>query len=203
MQEIKEVTMTDNARGLSVPIGNGTFSGLVLGVSGWVVLHVAAMNLHARVAVHGAIALVGLGVAIVIIRRYRQYLLEGAAQRRSRRAKFNEILDKNHVVALVLLVLIGLLLTKLVLLGSIFLLAVYVGALAFVPWSRMALCRQQVEVSAFLVGLGVLSPFLVSTAIPHPIYLLAAGWLMWLAACIGLVRPDSRQAPRGRGHSQA
>lgn len=172
---------------------DGTVSGFLLGIVGWVALHMAAVGLHVRIAVHVFIVVQGTLLVGLALRRYRKGVL---AQGYGSGAPAGPLqkLSSRTVGNLLLVTLLGYGLGHFALAQSAFLASLFAIGIAIAPWHHFRSFRSHPNTSALLFICGAVLAFLVEAKSRAPISLLISGWVIWLAACAALLRSGQQRA---------
>ena len=88
--------------------------------------------------------------------------------------------------------------------GSVFLLALAIMGMVFLPWTKIVVCRDHFFIFLGLVGAGVLLGLAVPGRSVHTLYYPLAAWVLLTAACIVSISASLPTATGSTGYrSQA
>lgn len=154
---------------------NGLFSAFLLGGIGWGLLHAWGINLKIGILFQALAAMPGLALSGIVIYRYRKHWPVEASECTGQ----GELSwDLRAIAFYLVLIAVGLSIALLISGGSLFLLALAAMGTIFVPWTRIALCRNHFFFSASLVGIGALLGLVLLDSPAHPLYYLMVAWLL-------------------------
>lgn len=168
---------------LETPAQNGAFVALVFSIFGWALIETWVFAQHGAIFGHALVAMVGVPLVAIATRRYRLHWPPTRSEHQLSNGR--KISDAGGCV---LLLVTGYLLGQLVLAGWMFQMSIFTVALTFVPWSRISFCRRQFLASLILVAGAAAYPVFAAASPVVPISYLTAGWVLFMTACLALLR---------------
>jgi hypothetical protein len=156
-----------------------TFSALLFGLLGWMLLHAALACVGATLIAHVLGALFVISPVTMAFRRCRLYWLkfgkELTVQKRPFLARF---LTTSNAAWGTLLLVIGAMLGRLFLFEPVMPLIAFSIGLTFVPWSRITLCRQHFVASISIIAVSAAFPLLITSGAFSAIHLAIGAWAL-------------------------
>lgn len=159
---------------------NILFPAISLAVIGWGLLHAWGINVNIGIRFHALAALPGLVLSGVALYRYRQHWPINATDCVGRQKL---AWDYRAIALYLMLVGTGFSIALLISGGSLFLLAMATMGTIFVPWTRIAVCRDHFFFASALVGAGALLGLVMLGRSVHPLYYPMVASLLLSVAC--------------------
>jgi hypothetical protein len=164
---------------------NSIFSSFVLSVFGWAVLQFLGLRNGAPIFAQILVAIVGLALSYVSIRRYQAHWPVDAG---NRPIAVNQTVNIIRIAGwYVLLLAVGSTLAFFAVAGGIFFLAFFASGMNFVPWSKIPVCRDRFFVSSGMVAACAAFAVVVFERPANSFATLLGTWVCWMIACPSLM----------------
>jgi hypothetical protein len=162
---------------------NAGFSVLMCTTIGFLVLEKCLIRLDAGPVAHITGMVIGTTLVILIYRGIGSYwFIPATCPPLFNRTENASLFSASHLTSALLLIIIGYLGAKALGSGWATASGLYVIFLLLFPWSKVALCRRSLAASWSLISLSVIAGLLTAGRQPHPLLLMSAVWMLWLAA---------------------
>jgi hypothetical protein len=133
---------------------NSLFTAFLLSVSGWALFHAWAGGIGAGAFVHVLIAIPSMTVCGLVFYRYSLHWPARGTGSEGEKEGRGRSLSRISIAWCFLLLATGIALAWIVDYGSLFLLAMVVAGMIFIPWTKISLCRDHFFVSVGLILIG-------------------------------------------------
>jgi hypothetical protein len=164
------------------------FSAVVLTALAWLVLEKCLFDRGANAIAHLFVSLYAMVPAALGIRRYRSHNAFPSRPEEKRKQNWRErFLKPKNMASALLMVCSGYFLILMILKSGFFLTGIYAVVFMSVPWTRIALCRNEFFAASVLVVLGALLALLTAPLPRVPFILLYAAWVFLLCGLSALL----------------
>ena len=168
---------------LDTSIRNTGFSTFLCAALGFVLLEAWTIQIGGKPVAHALIVSIGVIFAWMIYRTIAPYYATAAMQSNdAARDKKGNLRSSASLACAALLVMFGCAGAAALSSGWMTIFAVFAGCAYLFPWSKIALCRTHILISAALVTAAMALGLLVAEQPPHPLLFPAAVWMLWMAA---------------------
>lgn len=168
---------------LEASIRNSGFSAFLCSALGFVLLETWIIQIGGKPIVHTMIVSIGAILACIIYRTIvPSYAAAAMSSNEAVRDKLGKLRGSASLACAALLVLFGYAGAMALLSGWMTNFAVFAGCAYLFPWSKIALCRTHLRISAALVTIAMALGLLVADPLPHPLLLPVAIWMLWMTA---------------------
>jgi hypothetical protein len=179
--------ITTNAKSKARLI-DGIFSSFVLSIFGWAILQSYGLRHGASISAHILVAAVGLTLSYVSIRRYQAHWPADAEHNNRDPLAIKQAVPTLRTVgSYALLLTVGSALAFFAVAGSLFLLAIFAGGMYFLPWSKLAVCRNHFFVSSGMTAACAALEVVVVSRSTNLFASLLITWVCWTIASSSLM----------------
>lgn len=156
---------------------NSLFTASLLSVSGWALFHVWAGAISAGAFIHVLIALPSMTICGLLFYRYSLHWPARPAGSIGDKEDRRLSLNRSAIAWSFLLLAMGVAVAWIVDYGSLFVLAIVVAGMIFIPWTKISLCRDHFFVSVALILIGGAVGLALSETPVHSIYRPLCAWI--------------------------
>jgi hypothetical protein len=156
---------------------NSLFTAFLLSVSGWALFHAWAGGVGAGPFIHVLIAIPSMTICGLLFYRYSLHWPARPAGSNGDKEGRGLSLTSSSIAWCFLLPAIGIAVARIVDYGSLFVLAIVVAGMIFIPWTKISFCRNHFFVSVALIVVGGAICLALSEKPLHSIYRPLCAWI--------------------------